>query len=113
VANRWGSFRREITSDGLHVGDVVRPYVFAPIETTGPSAALSLFVTCLTLHEIDDDDVAASDDAANEHIGTIQADLRRCTELGPGDFGSAFHGAGPSTGPIHERSKKAGSHRVG
>ena len=67
----------------------------------------------LTLHGIDDDDVAASDDAANEHIGTIQADLRRCTDLGPGDLGSNFHSAGPSTGPIHERSKKAGSHRVG
>lgn len=42
VANRWGSFRRAITSDGMHVGDIVRPYVFAPIETTGPSATLSL-----------------------------------------------------------------------
>ena len=42
VANRWGSFKREITSDGMHVGDIVRPYVFAPIETTGPLVTSSL-----------------------------------------------------------------------
>lgn len=42
VAHRWGGFRREITSDGMHVGDIVRPYTFAPITTTGLSAALSL-----------------------------------------------------------------------
>lgn len=43
VASRWGSFGREITSDGMHVGDILRPYVFAPIETTGPSVT---FLCC-------------------------------------------------------------------
>lgn len=42
VATCWGSFRREIKSDGMYVGDTIRPYIFAPIETTGPLATLCL-----------------------------------------------------------------------
>ena len=42
VALLWGTFKRKITSDGLATDDTVRPYIFAPIDTTGPSAALSL-----------------------------------------------------------------------
>lgn len=42
VENVWGSVEREIKSDGMPDGDIVRPYIFAPIATTGSSAALSL-----------------------------------------------------------------------
>ena len=71
-------------------------------------------MTHLTIPPHVDDDAVARDDASSEHIGTIQAELLRGIKLGaflpkPHDL----NGTGPSTGPIHERSKKAGSHRVG
>jgi hypothetical protein len=62
------------------------------------------------LNQIDDDDLASEDDPINEHLGTIQADLTRGTKIGTGS--SSFQSAVPNTGPVHERSKKAGSHRV-
>ena len=69
-------------------------------------------MTYLTLvHEIDDDEVAAGEDANNEHLGTIQIQLKRGAKLGNG-IGDSFTGTAPGTGPIHERSKKAGSHRL-
>ena len=58
----------------------------------------------------DDDDVAAMDDPNIEHLGTIQVELKRAVCVGPGTIG--YQGPVPNTGPIHERSKKAGSHRV-
>lgn len=88
----WGEFMAKVTSCGMRTGDLVRPYAFSPIDTT------------------DDDDVATRDDPNIEHIGTIQVELMRAVRIGPGSTG--FQRAGPSTGPIHERSKKAGSHRV-
>lgn len=42
VESVWGSVKKKITSDGMPDGDIVRPYVFAPIDTTGSSAVLSL-----------------------------------------------------------------------
>jgi len=90
--NLWGDFRKKITSQGMYAGDLIGPYIFAPIDTT------------------DDDDVAAKDDPKHEHIGTIQVDLRRGVRIGPGT--GNFQRTAPSTSPIHERSKKAGSHRV-
>ncbi|KAF9792069.1 hypothetical protein BJ322DRAFT_1026940 [Thelephora terrestris] len=89
----WGEFMGELKSRGMRVGDILRPYVFAPIDTT------------------DDDDVATRDDPNIEHIGTIQVELMRAARIGPGVIGYQ-RGPGPSAGPIHERSKKAGSHRV-
>jgi len=63
---------------------------------------------------IDDDNVAAVDDPAHEQIGTIQAELRRgtrtMTKANPKTDG--FDATEPNTGLIHEKSKKAGSHRV-
>ena len=54
------------------------------------------------------------DDPNYEHIGTIQVELKRAaqkvTELDP--MADDFGGTELNTGPIHERSKKAGSHRV-
>jgi len=87
----WGGFKREVISEGVQKGDFVKLYDFTPIVTT------------------DDDDVAAEDDAKNEHIGTIQVEVKRGIKLGSG---TTFDGPVLSTGPIHERSKKAGSHRV-
>lgn len=49
VAYLWGDFMLKLTSDGMRVGDAVRPYVFAPIATTGSLVVLILIVTHLTL----------------------------------------------------------------
>ncbi|KAF9646401.1 hypothetical protein BDM02DRAFT_3188875 [Thelephora ganbajun] len=92
VENLWGDSMKKLRSVGVYVGDIVRPYIFAPITTT------------------DDDDVAARDDPNNEHIGTIEVEIRRSTKTGPGI--TTVNGTAPSTRPIHERSKKAGSHRI-
>lgn len=68
-------------------------------------------MTYLTLlHETDDDEAAAGDDPNNEHIGTIQVKVTRGIKLGIGT--AIFSATAPNTGPIHERSKKAGSHRL-
>jgi len=42
VACLWGNFKQGVTSDGMRVGDVIRPYIFAPIDTTGLFVASSL-----------------------------------------------------------------------
>jgi len=89
----WGHFMMKGTSCGAQVGDTIRPYIFTPIDTT------------------DDDDVAARDDPNVEHLGTIQVELKRGAYVGPG-AGPYQDRVVPNTGPIHERSKKAGSHRV-
>jgi len=94
VDQSWGDFMAKQTSSGVHADNTIRPYVFAPIDTT------------------DDDDVAAREDPNIEHLGTIQVELKRAIGVGPGTFGFGYQGPVPSTGPIHERSKKAGSHRV-
>jgi len=38
----WGGFMKKVMRDGVHVGDFVQPYVFAPVDTTGLSAAPSI-----------------------------------------------------------------------
>ena len=63
---------------------------------------------------VDDENVAAVDDPTHEQIGTIQAELRRGTKIRvkAGPRAAGFDATEPDTGLIHERSKKAGSHRV-
>ena len=39
LASYWGSSKSKIISDGARVGDIVHPYIFAPIDTTGSLAA--------------------------------------------------------------------------
>ena len=39
VGNVWGDFKQKLTSDGVCVGDFVRPYIFASVDTTGSSVA--------------------------------------------------------------------------
>ena len=41
VDTLWGDPEEVLTSDGMHVGNTVRPYFFAPVETTGLSAISS------------------------------------------------------------------------
>jgi hypothetical protein len=41
VESVWGGVMQKLTSDGMRDGDIVRPYIFAPIDTTGPSTASS------------------------------------------------------------------------
>ena len=41
VACFWGDLKQKATSDGMRVGDAVRPYTFAPIDTTGLVVASS------------------------------------------------------------------------
>ena len=64
---------------------------------------------------IDDDNLAVVDDPSHAQIGIIQAELKRGTRNGSTKRNRAtdgFDGTEPSTELIHERSKKAGSHRV-
>jgi len=42
VGSLWGGVKQKLTSDGMRDGDIIRHYVFAPIDTTGSSAASSL-----------------------------------------------------------------------
>jgi hypothetical protein len=42
VSCLWGDFKEKITSEGMPDGDIIRPYLFAPINTTGSSATPSL-----------------------------------------------------------------------
>jgi len=42
VKNLWGNFKEKSQSDGIRVGDHIRPYIFAPVETTGLSVTSSL-----------------------------------------------------------------------
>ena len=42
VAYLWGDLMGHIKSDGMPEGDFIRPYAFAPIDTTGLLVALSL-----------------------------------------------------------------------
>lgn len=71
-------------------------------------------MTHFTLLCVDDDNVAAVDDPSHEQIGTIQAELKRGTIMKSKSNAKTggFDGTEPSTELIHERSKKAGSHRV-
>lgn len=39
----WGDFMGKLTSLGMRSGDFIRPYSFAPIDTTGSSVVLSLW----------------------------------------------------------------------
>ena len=39
----WGDFKEKIRSDGIRVGDNIRPYTFARVETTGLSVTSSLW----------------------------------------------------------------------
>ena len=39
----WGEFMDRLISRGMRTGDILRPYVFAPIDTTGSPTALSQF----------------------------------------------------------------------
>jgi len=98
-----------IKADGVHVGDFVRPYVFAPVDTTGLSVACSYGNPFDPPSHTDDDDAVAGDDGKNEHIGTIQVELKRSTKIGLSGY---YNSTEPRTGPVHEKSKKAGSHRV-
>lgn len=59
---------------------------------------------------MDNDDIAARDNMSDKRIGVIQAEVRRGIYVGPGTDSS---GTELSTEPIHETSKKLGSHRVG
>lgn len=37
----WGDFKEELKSDGVQVGNALRPYVFAAVGTTGSSETSS------------------------------------------------------------------------
>lgn len=41
VAHHWGDLMAKQTSYGAFEGNAIRPYIFAPISTTGLSTALS------------------------------------------------------------------------
>ena len=41
VKKLWGGFKEKLISDGMRVGDRIRPYIFAPVETTGLSVTSS------------------------------------------------------------------------
>lgn len=38
----WGDFKGKLTSRGLLAGATLRPYTFAPVDTTGLSTAQTL-----------------------------------------------------------------------
>ena len=40
--SRWGDSGEEFISDGMVMGNVMRPYIFAPIYTTGLLVVLVL-----------------------------------------------------------------------
>lgn len=41
VETLWGDFEEEVSTGGVEVGDTAWNYVFASVDTTGSSAALS------------------------------------------------------------------------
>lgn len=41
VDSVWGGSMTKTTSDGVQVGETLRPYIFAPIDTTGLSTTSS------------------------------------------------------------------------
>lgn len=38
----WSGVKQKVKSEGMPSGDIVQPYIFAPIDTTGSSVALSM-----------------------------------------------------------------------
>lgn len=60
----------------------------------------------------DDDALAAQNDVRHEKLGTIEVKMRRTLPGYAPPIGPA-HYSHQDSGPVHERSKKAGAHRVG
>lgn len=93
----------------------LRPFRFSAVELTGTSQLFHHSVTSsiiLKRSTSDDDDDVADPDGVSPDLGCIQIEIHR-TER---HFGEDTHrdrrGDVQEVGPVHERSKKLGSHCV-
>jgi hypothetical protein len=97
--------------DGSPVGHFgSRPFQFAKIRTTGMLLNVCLFPGEIS-PTLDDDHVAAQNDLKHEHLGLIEIRIRRSLAITVPSVGHPAYNH-PESGLVHERSKKAGSHRV-
>ena len=107
--------RSERTIRGLRVSqDRRRPFVFAPLKTTGMSQRYH--ADCGSFAHFCPDDEAALFPSTNAlaELGTIRVDCFRADESRRLTWGGAPSGRKLLEHPeaIHERTKKAGAHRV-
>lgn len=108
--SRWG-----IRTDA----DVRQPFQFAPLILTGRQDSDSR--TCLHLScplflnvafLVDDDEIADPDDGSVANLGIIEVRVYRVTQSFQPRMSEYKTRPAPERVPVHERSKKAGTHVV-
>ena len=103
--------------EGAHIDEqTMRPFTFASMQLSGESTRQDRLHYMLSLFwNADDDDAVIPPRERLRTLGTIRIDVFRVTRAGlPQDFRAPRSGADILASPskLHERTKKAGAHRV-